>query len=82
MPSRSYYHNMYAVLVGDKGAYELFHQRQAWTALGELWQKRKDGRCISISCEAQDWAAAFLNEHGTRTARRYIKANVRRDAFR
>jgi hypothetical protein len=72
---------MYAVLVGDKGAYELFHERQAWTALGRLWQERTDAG-PAISLDAQDYACAFLRQHGTRTARRYIKANVCKNTFR
>jgi len=70
---KSYYHDMYAVLVGDLGAYKMFHERQAYSALCEAIQADFDGHCVN-SIETQEKACAFLNKHGTRAARAYAKA--------
>jgi hypothetical protein len=70
---KSYYHDMYAVLVGDLGAYKLFHERQAYSALCQAIQAVTDGHCVN-SIETQDKAVNFLRKHGTRATRAYAKS--------
>ena len=70
---KSYYHDMYAVLLGDIDAYKVFHARQAYSALCQAIQAKTDGHCVN-SIETQDKAAEFLRTHGTRATRAYVKA--------
>ena len=67
------YHDMFAVLLGDIGAYQAFHARQAYSDLKRAIQYATDGHCVN-SIETQDKASAFIYKHGTRAARAYAKS--------
>jgi len=71
---QSAYHYMYRVLIGDKGAYEVFHQRQAYSFLCQELQELADPGRPAISIEVQDTACDFVRQHGTRVTKRYANA--------